>query len=158
MATNKRKALGSIINTPRENEVSSMNKRPSKKRANSSASTTSSTILPEESPRETASRWELLLEKAPQLSPPFLNKLFMSSPDHPADRLYHSAAIDALLDIVPESISEDDPLFFILCDVNDADSIGYCNGGNYGIAQNTPGYLPWPGMQCIILILFGLYI
>ena len=133
MATNKRKDLCNITNSPREYEDSSMNKRTSLNEYSSSSTTT---IFPE----ETARKWDLLLEKAPQLSLQFMDKLFMSSPGQPANHLYHSAAIDALLDIVPESTSEDDPLFVILCDVNDADSIGYCNGGNYGIALNTPGY------------------
>ena len=42
-------------------------------------------------------------------------------------------------------ISEDDPLLLVNVDNSNPDSVGYANGGNYGINANTPGHLAWPG-------------
>ncbi len=40
--------------------------------------------------------------------------------------------------------SEDDPLIFMVVDINNPASTGYANSGNYGLPAGHPALLPWP--------------
>lgn len=44
-------------------------------------------------------------------------------------------------------ICEDDPVLFMVVDINNAASIGFANSGNYGLPPSHPGFLPWPTGQ-----------
>jgi hypothetical protein len=55
----------------------------------------------------------------------------------------------ALQDLKNEGFtcSEEDPLLILVVDVNNPASVAYAQSGNYGLAQNHPAALNWPGGQ-----------
>ncbi len=48
--------------------------------------------------------------------------------------------------------SEDDPLVFMVVDINNQASTGYANSGNYGLPAGHPALLPWPNGQVPVQI------
>jgi len=65
-------------------------------------------------------------------------------------------AFDCLLAISKNDISEGDPYLLVLPDVSDSNSMGYMNGGNYGLSPGAPGYIPWPGNYSELFCVFCL--
>ena len=61
------------------------------------------------------------------------------------DGKFYDSAIKSLLNVQPEDFSEADPLLLIVPIAGNKNSYNYINGGNYGLDENIPGYLPWPG-------------
>ena len=61
-------------------------------------------------------------------------------------------AFDCLQAIKKGDIFEGDPYLLVLPDVSDSNSMGYMNGGNYGLPPGAPGYMPWPGNNCKFLL------
>lgn len=64
---------------------------------------------------------------------------------------YFQPMVDALLTITDADFSEEDPLLLVLPTLTNPDSIAYCNMGNYGLPEGTPGHRAWPG-ECSITI------